>query len=75
VAEAFSSLWRREQADALGVAADRLTLLAGDYERMVADRLLFSTPPPFSLLIALCQDMQDRADGACRRASGVPHSR
>lgn len=45
---------------------DRLTLLAGDYERMVADGLLFSTPPPFSLLIALCQDIQDRANAAFR---------
>ena len=45
---------------------DRLTLLAGDYERMVADGLLVSTPPPFSLLIALCQDIQDRANAAFR---------
>lgn len=45
---------------------DRLTLLADDYQRMVADGLLFSTPPPFSSLIALCLDLQNRAHAAAR---------
>jgi len=45
---------------------DRLTLLAGDYKRMVADGLLFSTPPPFSLLLAVCQHIEDRANAAFR---------
>lgn len=45
---------------------DRLTLLADDYQRMVADGLLFSTPPPFSSLIALCLDIQNRAHAAAR---------
>jgi len=45
---------------------DRLTLLAGDYERMVADGLLFSTSPLFSLLIDLCRDIQGRANAAAR---------
>jgi hypothetical protein len=43
---------------------DRLTLLADDYERMVADGLLFSTPPPFSALIDRCRDIQARANAA-----------
>jgi hypothetical protein len=43
---------------------DRLTLLAADYEQMVADGLLFSTPPPFSALIDHCQDIQARANAA-----------
>ena len=45
---------------------DRLTLLAGDYEHMVADGLLFSTPPPFSSLIEQCRDIQGRANAAAR---------
>lgn len=45
---------------------DRLKLLAVDYERMVADGLLLSTPPPFSLLLAACQDIEDRANAAGR---------
>jgi hypothetical protein len=45
---------------------DRLTLLADDYQRMVADGLLFSAPPPFSSLIALCLDIQNRAHAAAR---------
>jgi hypothetical protein len=45
---------------------DRLTLLADDYQRMVADGLLLSTPPPFSLLMDLCRDLQDRANAAIR---------
>jgi hypothetical protein len=45
---------------------ERLTLLAGDYERMVADGLLFSTPPPFSALIDQCRDIQGRANAAGR---------
>ena len=45
---------------------DRLTLLASDYERMVADGLLFSTPPPFSSLIDFCLDIQRRANAALR---------
>lgn len=43
---------------------NRLTLLAGDYEHMVADGLLFSTPPSFSSLIEQCRDIQDRANAA-----------
>lgn len=45
---------------------DRLALLADDYQRMVADGLLFSTPPPFRSLIALCLDIQNRAHAAVR---------
>lgn len=45
---------------------DRLTLLADDYQRMVADGLLFSTPPSFSSLIALCLDIQNHAHAAAR---------
>jgi hypothetical protein len=45
---------------------DRLTLLADDYQRMVADGLLLSTPPPFSSLIDLCLDIQNRANAAAR---------
>lgn len=43
---------------------DRLTLLAADYERMVADGLLFSTPPPFSALIDRSRDIQARVNAA-----------
>ena len=43
---------------------DRLTLLAGDYERMVADGLLFSTPPPFRSLIEHCREIQRRVNAA-----------
>jgi hypothetical protein len=44
----------------------RLALLADDYQRMVADGLLFSTPPSFSSLIDLCLDIQNRANAAAR---------
>jgi hypothetical protein len=45
---------------------DRLALLADDYQRMVTDGLLLSTPPPFRSLIALCLDIQNRAHAAAR---------
>ncbi len=43
---------------------DRLTLLAGDDERMVADGLLFSTAPPFRSLIEHCREIQRRVNAA-----------
>lgn len=43
---------------------DRLTLLAADCERMVADGLLFSTPPPFRSLIDRCLEIQARVNAA-----------
>ncbi len=42
--------------------ADRLVLLAADYERMVADGLLLTTPPSFRSLIDHCLDIQRRAN-------------
>ncbi len=43
---------------------DRLTLLAADYDRMVADRLFFSTSLSFESLIQQCADIQRRANAA-----------
>jgi len=48
----------------LAPEGDRLALLADDYQRMVADGLLFSTPPSFSSLIEQCRDIQGRANAA-----------
>jgi hypothetical protein len=41
---------------------ERLTVLAGDYERMVADGLLFTTPSRFGSLINQCRDIQLRVN-------------
>ena len=41
---------------------DRLALLGADYERMVADGLLLSTPVPFDSLIEQCREIQRRAN-------------
>ena len=43
---------------------DRLARLDDDYERMVADGLLFSTPPTFGSLIDRCRRIQERANAA-----------
>jgi len=43
---------------------DRLAFLADDYERMVADGLLFSIPPKFGSLVDHCRSIQERANAA-----------
>ena len=45
---------------------DRLSFLAEDHGRMVADGLLLSTPQTFSSLIDQCRNIEERANTICR---------